>query len=228
LRAIRAPSAAGALRTHTVRAQYESKDGIGATYRQEPGVDPQSMTPTYAALELYIDNWRWQGVPFYLRSGKALTGKTTEIYIQFKKVPHLLFNAASTDLAPNALSICLQPHEGFHLRFQTKEPGAGMHTRDVDMRFHFSTTFGEKALPQAYERLLLEAILGDASLFSREDEIMESWKLVDAILQGWESGDGPPLSFYEPGSWGPIAADNLLAAHQRDWSIDCYREHGIE
>lgn len=228
LRAVRAPTAPGVLRTHTVRAQYESKNGAGPTYRQEPGVDPHSTTPTYAALELFIDNWRWQGVPFYLRSGKALAGKTTEIYIQFKEVPHLLFNAASADLAPNALSICLQPHEGFHLRFQTKEPGAGMHTRDVDMRFHFSTTFGEKALPQAYERLLLEAILGDASLFSREDEIMESWKLVDAILQGWESGDGPPLSFYEPGSWGPISAANMLAARQRSWSIDCYKDHEAE
>ncbi len=223
LRAVRPPSA-GALRTNTVRAQYQSTDGSGPTYRLEPGVTPHSETPTYAALTLFIDNWRWQGVPFYLRSGKALTGKTTEIFIQFREVPHLLFNAEGTDLAPNALSICLQPHEGFHLRFQTKLPGAGMRTRDVDMRFHFSTAFGEKALPQAYERLLLDAILGDASLFSREDEIMASWQLTDAIIQGWESDDGPPLSFYEPGSWGPVAADNLLAANGRVWSSDCYHD----
>jgi len=222
LRAVRPLSTPGALRTNTVRAQYRSEDGSGPTYRQEPGVDPKSETPTYAALTFYIDNWRWQGVPFYLRSGKALAGKTTEIFIQFKEVPHLLFNSGDADLAPNALSICLQPHEGFHLRFQTKSPGAGMNTRDVDMEFHFSSEFGEKALPLAYERLLLDAVLGDASLFSREDEIMASWRLIDAILQGWASGDGPPLSFYDPGEWGPVAADNMLAASDRAWSIGCF------
>ncbi len=221
LRAVRAPSTPGALRTNSVRAQYRSLDGSGPTYRQEPGVDPKSETPTYAALTLYIDNWRWQGVPFYLRSGKALAGKTTEIFIQFREVPHLLFNSNVADLAPNALSICLQPHEGFHLRFQTKAPGAGMYTQDVNMRFDFSTAFGEKALPLAYERLLLDAILGDASLFSREDEIMASWRLIDVILAGWETGEGPPLTFYEPDSWGPVTADNMLAANNRVWSIDC-------
>ncbi len=228
LRAVRAPATAGALRTNTVRAQYRSSDGSGPTYRQEPGVNPHSKTPTYAALALYIDNWRWQGVPFYLRSGKALAGKTTEILIQFKEVPHLLFDAQTADLAPNALSICLYPREGFHLSFQTKAPGAGMNTRDVNMRFHFSTAFGEKALPLAYERLLLDAILGDASLFAREDEIMASWRLIDAILEGWESDEGPPLTFYEPGSWGPVAADNLVAAAGRAWSIDCYTDRVIE
>ena len=227
LQAVRPPSNAGALRTHTVRAQYRSEDGEGPTYRLEPGVDPHSETPTFAALTLFIDNWRWQGVPFYLRSGKALAAKTTEIFIQFREVPHLLFNAEGADLAPNALSICLQPHEGFHLRFQTKVPGAGMRTRDVNMRFHFSAAFGEKALPQAYERLLLDAILGDASLFSREDEIMASWRLIDAILQGWDAGEGPPVSFYEPGSWGPVAADNLLEVNRRSWSIDCYTDQTI-
>jgi len=228
LRAVRPPTSPGALRTNTVRAQYRSQDGSGPTYRLEPGVDPKSETPTYAALTLFIDNWRWQGVPFYLRSGKALAGKTTEIFIQFREVPHLLFNSEGADLAPNALSICLQPHEGFHLRFQAKSPGAGMRTRDVNMRFHFSSAFGEKALPLAYERLLLDAILGDASLFSREDEIMASWHLIDGILQGWESGEGPPLTFYEPGSWGPTAADNLLSANGRAWSIDCYTDNIIE
>jgi len=228
LRAVRAPATPGALRTNTVRAQYRSADGSGPTYRQEPGVDPHSKTPTYASLTFYIDNWRWQGVPFYLRSGKALAGKTTEIFIQFREVPHLLFNSQSADLAPNALSICLQPHEGFHLRFQTKAPGAGMNTRDVDMRFHFSTAFGEKALPLAYERLLLDAVLGDASLFSREDEIMASWRLIDAILQGWDADEGPPLVFYEPGSWGPVAADNMLAANNRKWSLSCYLEEEPE
>ncbi len=227
LRAVRPPRD-GALRTNTVRAQYRSTDGSGPTYRLEPGVDPHSETPTYAALTLYIDNWRWKGVPFYLRSGKALAAKTTEIYVQFKEVPHLLFEAQGVDLAPNALSICLQPHEGFHLRFQTKVPGAGMRTQDVDMRFNFATTFGDKSLPEAYERLLLDAVLGDASLFSREDEILVSWQIIDAILQGWERGDGPPLTFYEPGSWGPITAHNMLAVWGRSWSVDCFKSEGAK
>ncbi len=224
LRAVRPPKD-GALRTNTVRAQYRATDGSGPTYRLEPGVDPQSDTPTYAALMLFIDNWRWKGVPFYLRSGKALAAKTTEIYVQFKEVPHLLFEAQGVDLAPNALSICLQPHEGFHLRFQTKVPGAGMRTRDVDMRFNFATTFGDKSLPEAYERLLLDAVLGDASLFSREDEILASWRLIDSILHGWEAGEGPPLTYYEPGSWGPVAAENMLAVDGRAWSVDCFKSY---
>ena len=227
LRAVRPPKE-GALRTNTVRAQYRSTDGSGPTYRLEPGVAPNSETPTYAALTLYIDNWRWKGVPFYLRSGKALAAKTTEIYVQFKEVPHLLFESEGAPLAPNALSICLQPHEGFHLRFQTKVPGAGMRTQDVDMRFNFASTFGNQSLPEAYERLLLDAVLGDASLFSREDEILVSWRLIDTILQGWEQGEGPPLTFYEPGSWGPMTAHNMLAAWGRSWSIDCFKSQNGE
>lgn len=221
LRAVRPPTGA-TVRTNTVRAQYQSPDGNGPTYRKEPGVAPDSETPTYAALELYIDNWRWQGVPFYLRSGKALADKVTEVTVRFKEVPHMLFDTDHlVQIAPNELSFCLQPDEGFHLGFQTKIPGAGMRTEPVDMTFRFATTFGEKALPQAYERLLLDALLGDASLFSRADEIEHSWRIIDAIQQAWDRGDGPPLSFYEPGTWGPSAADTLLAATNRTWSLNC-------
>ncbi|NOZ72572.1 MAG: glucose-6-phosphate dehydrogenase [Chloroflexi bacterium] len=221
LRAVRPPTGS-TVRTNTVRAQYRSLDGTGPTYRKEPGVTPSSETPTYAALELYIDNWRWQGVPFYLRSGKALAEKVTEITVRFKEVPHMLFDTnQAARIAPNELSFCLQPDEGFHLGFQTKIPGAGMRTEPVDMTFRFAPTFGEKALPQAYERLLLDALLGDASLFSRADEIEYSWRIIDAIQQAWERGDGPPLSFYEPGTWGPSAADILLAASGRSWGLSC-------
>ncbi len=218
LRAVRTP-VGSAVRTNTVRAQYRSDNGMGPTYRKEPDVDPKSETPTYAALELYLDNWRWQGVPFYLRSGKSLASKLTEVVIRFKKVPHMLFAGQdNTGVVPNELSFRLQPDEGFHLGFQTKVPGAGMRTKSVDMTYDFATTFGEKALPQAYERLLLDALLGDASLFARADEIEQSWRIVDAISQGWEGGEGPPLTFYEPGSWGPSQSDQMLAANDRAWT----------
>jgi glucose-6-phosphate 1-dehydrogenase len=229
LRALRTPTG-NAIRTNTVRAQYRSDNGKGPTYRKEPDVDPNSQTPTYAALELYVDNWRWQGVPFYLRSGKSLAAKATEVVIRFKEVPHMLFNIPDDSgrtpmVAPNELSFCLQPDEGFHLGFQTKSPGAGMRTKSVDMTYHFATTFGERALPQAYERLLLDALMGDASLFARADEIEQSWRIVDAIARGWESSDGPPLSFYEPGTWGPARSDQMLAASGRAWTASCVNDH---
>ncbi len=201
----------------SVRGQYRG-------YRAEPGVAPDSQTPTYAALQLLVDNWRWRDVPFYLRSGKQLTVKTTEIAIQFKCVPHLMFSLKSReDITPNVLSLCLQPDEGIHLRFEAKEPGAGMRTRSVDMEFHYAEDFAG-ALPDAYERLLLDAIQGDASLFARADEIDLAWRLIDPILAGWERPDAPPLVSYEPGSWGPAEAEDLLAQDGRAWHYGC-REH---
>jgi len=199
----------------SVRAQYDG-------YRAEDGVSSDSQTPTYAALELFVDNWRWRGVPFYLRSGKALHAKTTEIAIQFKRVPVLLFPVPPGDrITPNILSLCLQPDEGIHLRFEAKIPGAGMRTRSVDMDFHYADDFAKEALPEAYERLLLDAMQGDASLFARADEIELAWGLVDPILEGWERPDAPPLVFYPPGSWGPKRADDLLARDGRAWLLGC-------
>ena len=199
----------------SVRAQY-------AGYRDEESVDANSQTPTYAALELFVANWRWRGVPFYLRSGKRLESKTSEISIQFRDVPHLMFPSASRDrIAPNVLTLCLQPDEGVHLRFEAKEPGAGMRTRPVDMEFHYAEDFGADALPEAYERLLLDAMQGDASLFARADEIELAWKLVDPILAAWEQSDAPPLAHYEPGSWGPAEADEFLARSGRAWHYGC-------
>ena len=205
--------------THTVRAQYQG-------YGKEPGVASESQTPTYAALQLLIDNWRWRDVPFYLRSGKLLAAKTTQIAIQFKHVPHLMFpQSLDSEITPNVLSLCLQPDEGIHLRFQAKEPGTRMRTRPVDMEFHYTEYFGDSALPDAYERLLLDAMQADASLFARADEIELAWGLVDPILAGWEQPAAPPTVFYEPGSWGPAEADDLLAQDGRAWQYGCGR-HG--
>jgi glucose-6-phosphate 1-dehydrogenase len=199
----------------TVRAQYEG-------YRDSPGVAPDSQTPTYAALKLHIDNWRWKGVPFYLRSGKVLPEKSSEITIQFQAPPDIMFNLARTDsFRPNALSICIQPDEGVHLKFETKVPDSAKESRSVDMEFHYRDAFGDKVLPDAYERLILDALKGDASLFARSDEIQLAWQLMDPILQGWAVPDGPRLASYKPGSWGPIEADQLLARDGRAWRMGC-------
>ena len=199
----------------SVRAQYDG-------YRSEKGVSPDSQTATYTACRLFVDNWRWQGIPFYVRSGKSLATKTTEVAIQFKRVPHLLFPPSpESRIMPNILSLCLQPDEGIHLRFEAKELGAGMKTRSVDMEFHYAEDFGAGTLPDAYERLLLDAMQGDASLFARADEIELAWSLIDPILGSWAGPDAPPLAAYEPGSWGPAEADKLLVRDGRDWSLGC-------
>jgi len=198
----------------SVRAQYSG-------YRKEAGIKPDSATPTYAALELFIDNWRWRGVPFYLRSGKMLAAKISEIAIQFKKVPHLMFPIPEgEDLSPNTLSLCIQPDEGIHLNFQTKKPGAGMMTRPVDMKFNYAQDFGDNVLPEAYERLLLDAMQGDASLFTRADGIELAWSIIDPIIETWERDKGKGLVFYKQGSWGPKEADMLIAENGRSWLSD--------
>lgn len=198
-----------------VWGQYEG-------YRAEKGVAPNSRTPTYAAVRLYVDNWRWQGVPFYLRSGKRLARKVTQVSLHFKQVPHLLF-PDQPELVPNRLALCIQPDEGMHLRFQTKEPGGRMRSTPVDMSFHYRDRFGERVLPDAYERLLLDAVQGDASLFTRADEIELAWGLLDPILKARGDEDVPPISFYRPGSWGPEEADAFLQADGRAWEACCGR-----
>jgi glucose-6-phosphate 1-dehydrogenase len=195
----------------TVRAQY-------AGYRQESGVDPDSTTPTYAAVKLQIDNWRWQGVPFYLRSGKNLKEKLSQITIQFKEPPHLLFPAKNRGMTPNMLVLFLQPDEGIHWRFEAKVPDTVSDMRSVDMEFHYADSFGKTAIPESYERLLLDTLTGDASLFTRADEVETAWGLMDPILEAWAS-NGQPLPTYEPGSWGPAKADELLARDGRGWNM---------
>ena len=202
LQAVRPPSSAD-----VVLGQYRG-------YLDEPEVADASNTPTYMAIRLLIDNWRWQGVPVYLRSGKCMAEKTTEVTLEFREVPHRLF--PETTPAANRLSLHLQPDEGAQLQFEAKVPGAGMRTQPVDMVFRYADEFGDSALPDAYERLLLEAISGDPSLFIRNDEIELSWGIVESILHN----DIPPRA-YEPGSWGPVEAEGLFEGPDRAWLSRC-------
>jgi glucose-6-phosphate 1-dehydrogenase len=214
------PIAAHQVAEHTVRGQYRG-------YRDEEGVAPDSQTPTFAALRLFIDNWRWQGVPFYLRSGKQLAEKSTEITIQFQCPPHVMFNMSHEQcLIANVLTLCLQPDEGIHLRFEAKVPDSISEMRSVNMEFHYQDSFGASAIPEAYERLLLDALNGDASLFTRSDQIELAWQLMDPILAGWAASDAPPLAIYEPGSWGPAEADDFLARDGRGWLRGCGMHNG--
>jgi glucose-6-phosphate 1-dehydrogenase len=199
------------------------EDGIWGQYqgyRQEPEVNPNSTTPTYIALKMYVDNWRWQGVPFYLRTGKSLRAKDTEITLIFKQVPHLLFQE-SASLTSNHLALCIQPDEGMHLRFELKIPGEEMRTSPMEMEFHYEDIFGPNALPDAYERLLLDALLGDTSLFARNDGIERAWQLVTPMLAEWERLEKPPLAFYQPGTWGPSEVDDFIQKDGRAWVICC-------
>lgn len=195
----------------TVVAQYDG-------YLNEDRVAAGSRTPTYAALRLFIDNWRWQGVPFYLRSGKALAGKNTEIIIEFKCPPLRLFDLPPSEhLTPNRLSLRIQPDEGIDLSFEAKVPDS-RDTETVAMDFQYQSLLNGSALPDAYERLLLDAIQGDASLYIRDDSIELSWKLIDPIIRHWEDTNTGPLATYPKGARGPVAADVLLAGDGRRWN----------
>jgi glucose-6-phosphate 1-dehydrogenase len=205
------PIAGKIVAENTVRAQYRG-------YQNEKDVKPGSTTATYAALRLYIKNWRWQGVPFYLRSGKNMAEKQTQIIIRFKEPPLAMFPMPpGQKMTANMLVLYLQPDEGVHLRFEAKAPDTMAETRSVDMEFHYDESFGPTAIPEAYERLLLDALQGDASLFTRADEVEMAWSLIDPIAQAWETDQVPPLALYEPRSWGPAEANELLAKNGRAW-----------
>src|SRR5215216_535124 len=195
----------------TVRGQYKG-------YREEEGTEPSSTTPSFGAVRLYVDNWRWQGVPFYLRSGKALKEKVSLIVIEFKRPPHLLFPSEASEMTPNMLVLYLQPDEGVHWRFEAKVPDTIAQLRSVDMEFHYEDTFGKTALPDAYERLLLDTLTGDASLFTRADEVETAWGIIDPIIRAWEK-QKQPLAFYEPSTWGPKEANDLVRGDGRSWSM---------
>ncbi len=198
-----------------VLAQYDG-------YSNTDGVKDGSRTPTYAAIKLFVNNWRWKGVPFYLRSGKAMASKSTEIILEFQQPPHLMFNLPEYyDFTPNVISICIQPNEGIYLKFQAKVPDSDQDMRSVDMEFHYRSSFEESKLPDAYERLLLEAIERDASLFTRSDGIEAAWMIMDPIIQFYEKDSEFPVVVYPPGTWGPAEADELLNKNGHRWRSGC-------
>jgi glucose-6-phosphate 1-dehydrogenase len=204
--------------TDAVRGQYADGAINGKpvpAYRKEEKVDPKSTTDTFVALKLNVDNWRWWDVPIYMRVGKRLPKSATEISVHFKKAPMVLFNKETNEA--NVLVIRIQPDEGISLRMEAKMPGTSFRIEPVKMDFHYGTSFG-KASPEAYERLLLDAMSGDATLFARRDEVEEAWAFIDIIEQAWsDKKSAPELNFYPAGSWGPDQADELLARDGRAW-----------
>jgi glucose-6-phosphate 1-dehydrogenase len=207
---------------HVVRAQYSQgffhgKDVPG--YRREEGVAADSVTETYTALKLFIDNWRWAGVPFYIRTGKRMPKRVSEIAVQFKAVPHMLFNTdMEHPLEPNVLALTIQPNEGLSMRIATKLPGPRVRIYPVKMDFRYGTTFGDQS-PEAYERLLLDVMAGDATLFMRRDAVEASWTWVQDILDVWNNSDTRWLPEYPAGTWGPVEADRLIDADNNKWRI---------
>jgi glucose-6-phosphate 1-dehydrogenase len=183
-------------------------------YREEPGVKPDSATETFVAVKLYVDNWRWSGVPFYLRSGKRMNRSSTEIAIQFKKAPHMVFQGEHVE--PNSLVLNIQPDEGISLSFGAKSPGSQMHIRPVTMDFQYRQAFGS-GTREAYATLINDCIRGDATLFDRADSVEAAWALVDPILGSWRDAPPPPFPNYAAGSDGPRASAELTQTEGRRW-----------
>ncbi len=205
-----------------LQAQYDegTVDGEHVPgYRQEEGVDDRSTTPTFIALKAFVDNWRWSGVPFYMRTGKRLATRVTEISIHFRAVPQVLFNVSPTGpMRPNVLAIRIQPDEGIRLQFQVKVPGPAMQIEPWMMDFTYAGAF-DREPPEAYERLLLDAALGDSTLFTRSDEVEAAWRFVTPVIEGCRQQDPDQMATYEPGSWGPDEADELIRADGNEWWI---------
>jgi glucose-6-phosphate 1-dehydrogenase len=204
----------------TARGQYgpgliDGKPVVG--YREEENVDPDSSTETYAAVKLLIDNWRWAGVPFYVRSGKRLARKNSEIVIRFLQIPHRLFGETGDLIDQNTLIMKIQPEEGLSLRFNAKVPGPKMHIRSVSMDFNYGSGFGVVP-PPAYERLISDAMRGDATLFTRWDAVQTAWNAIGPILERWQN-QAPPDDFpnYIAGSQGPLSADAMLVGEGHEW-----------
>ncbi len=204
---------------NVVRGQYTDGSVLGEkaiAYRKEPNVNPESKTETYAAMKVFIDNWRWADVPFYIRSGKRLPKRVTDISIHFRPAPYPLWRKLpSVHMAPNVLAIRIQPDEGISLKFDSKVPGPSVRTSPVTMEFRYATSFGAEP-PEAYERLLLETMLGDSTLFARRDEVETAWAWLDPLLNAWAADPRPP-DFYPAGTWGPESADRLIERDGRKW-----------
>lgn len=221
LRSLRSWETPELVAENVVRAQYLSGNINGKSvpgYREEDRVDPESQTESFVALRCLVDTWRWSGVPFYVRVGKRLPKKSTEISVHFKDAPSVLFNAMpGGSLQGNVLVIRIQPDEGISLRFSSKLPGTNLRLEPVKMDFNYASSFG-KSSPEAYERLLLDAMAGDATLFARRDEVEQAWRFIDDIEKAWhESKDPPVMADFPAGSWGPREADELLARDGRAW-----------
>src|SRR6185503_11831780 len=216
----------GEIAQAAVGAQYAAGTNDGeqvAGYREEPGVAPASTTPTYAAVRFFVDNWRWTGVPFFLRSGKRLPRRVSEIAVQFREPPVLMFRHEMREqIAPNVLILRIQPNEGASLSFQVKAPGAvyqlsrGVEVTPVAMDFSYKEAFGD-ANPPAYETLLLDVMLGDATLFTRSDEVEAAWRVVDPLIEHWEKHPPATMPTYPAGSWGPPEADALVKSFGARW-----------
>jgi len=196
-----------------VRGQYTKGWMNGKevpAYREEEGAAPDTTTPTYAALKLYVDNWRWKGVPFYLRTGKRLAKRESEIAIRFREVPYLMFQSAAKQVNNNVLALRIQPDEGISMRFEVKTPGNSLRTRSVHMDFRYASAFGQ-ANADAYGRLLIDCMLGDQSLFTRGDEVEASWRILTPVLEAWDAPASPDaIPLYEAGTWGPAQAESLF------------------
>ena len=213
-----APSLRQYIDNYVVRGQYGPGKVNGREvkgYRQEDNVDPKSNVETYVAMELFIDNWRWAGVPFYLRAGKRLPKRTTEISIIFKEVPGFLFQSKNNKIDPNILVIRIQPDEGISLKMNCKAPGVTSPLKPVTMDFRYGSFFGATP-PEAYERLICDCMLGDNTLFARADEVIASWRLLTPVLKHWEKSV-PDFPNYASGTWGPEASNLLLQRDGRNW-----------
>jgi len=208
---------------NTIRGQYLTSHIKGEAipgYREENGVNPDSLTETYAALKFYIDNWRWGGVPFYIRTGKRLPTRVTEVVIHFKATPHFLFSQDGGNSASNKLVIRIQPDEGILLKFGMKTPGAGFEVQTVNMDFHYSD-LAHQRIPSAYERLIYDSIKGDSTLFARTEEVLEAWKFLSPVIDCWKNEHDAPLHGYPSGTWGPETADSLIEDKNITWRYPC-------
>jgi len=206
-----------------IRGQYLSATIKGKTipgYREEDGVAPDSHTETFAALKFYIDNWRWGGIPFYIRTGKRLPTRVTEVVIHFRPTPHFLFSGHGVDHVGNQLVIRIQPDEGILLKFGMKTPGAGFEVQNVNMDFHYSELSNQR-IPSAYERLIYDAIKGDATLFPHTEEVLEAWKFLMPVIEAWKNEHEVPLRGYPAGTWGPLEADDLIEDKKMTWRYPC-------